>query len=89
MIGADGIVTDAHLPAYRLAGFPVAGTFDLDGEKARRTGQAWGIPFFAGSMANLQRVNADEDEDAWHTMRCFRSSSAPGTPVPGKPETSA
>ncbi|MCC6777635.1 MAG: gfo/Idh/MocA family oxidoreductase, partial [Hyphomicrobiales bacterium] len=29
IIGAGGIVTDAHLPAYRLAGFPVAGVFDL------------------------------------------------------------
>lgn len=34
MIGAGGIVNDAHLPAYKKAGLPVAGIFDLDGEKA-------------------------------------------------------
>ena len=27
-IGAGGIVHDAHLPAYRAAGLPVAGVFD-------------------------------------------------------------
>ena len=30
-----GTLTDAHLPAYRLAGFPVAGVFDLNHERAR------------------------------------------------------
>ncbi len=43
-IGAGGIVNDAHLPAYRKAGFLVAGIYDLDGEKARRCAQAFGIP---------------------------------------------
>lgn len=35
LIGAGGIVRDAHLPAYRLAGFPVAGLCDPDLAKAR------------------------------------------------------
>lgn len=35
LIGAGGIVHDAHLPAYELAGFPVAGVFDLEEKKAR------------------------------------------------------
>ena len=35
IIGAGGIVNDAHLPAYRLAGLPVAGVYDLDHDKAR------------------------------------------------------
>lgn len=30
VLGAGAIVRDAHLPAYRLAGIPVAGIFDLD-----------------------------------------------------------
>src|SRR5574337_2033279 len=30
IIGAGGIVRDAHLPAYRKCGFRVAGIFDLD-----------------------------------------------------------
>lgn len=30
LIGAGGIVRDAHLPAYAKAGFDVAGVYDLD-----------------------------------------------------------
>lgn len=47
IIGAGGIVDDAHLPAYRLAGFPVAGVFDLNAERARLVADKWGIPAFA------------------------------------------
>ena len=35
VLGAGAIVRDAHLPAYELAGVPVAGFFDLDAERAR------------------------------------------------------
>lgn len=44
MIGAGGIVNDAHLPAYRKAGFKVAGIFDVDSAKAQRTANAFEIP---------------------------------------------
>lgn len=44
IIGAGGIVNDAHLPAYRLAGFPVAGVYDIDGDKARALAAKWDIP---------------------------------------------
>jgi predicted dehydrogenase len=44
LIGAGGIVRDAHLPAYRLAGFPVAGVFDLDADKARRVATEFSLP---------------------------------------------
>jgi len=47
IIGAGGIVNDAHMPAYRLAGFPVAGVFDLDGNKARALAAKWDMPAFA------------------------------------------
>ncbi len=30
IFGAGSIVRDAHLPAYRRAGFPVSGIFDPD-----------------------------------------------------------
>lgn len=33
-VGAGGIVRDAHLPAYRVAGFVVAGITDPDGKRA-------------------------------------------------------
>jgi predicted dehydrogenase len=35
VIGAGGIVKDAHLPAYSKAGFPVVGIYDLNVERAR------------------------------------------------------
>ncbi|UCS94638.1 Gfo/Idh/MocA family oxidoreductase [Echinicola marina] len=35
IIGAGGIVKDAHLPAYKMAGFRVQGIFDPDIKKAR------------------------------------------------------
>lgn len=46
VIGAGGIVTDAHLPAYKLAGLPVAGVYDLDLKKARAVAEAWGTRAF-------------------------------------------
>ena len=44
IVGAGGIVNDAHLPAYSLAGFPVAGIFDRDVGKARALADRWGVP---------------------------------------------
>ena len=44
IIGAGGIVNDAHLPAYRKAAFPVAGVFDVDAARASAVAQQWAIP---------------------------------------------
>jgi predicted dehydrogenase len=44
ILGAGGIVKDSHLPAYRKAGFPVAGLFDIDGPKAAALASEWSIP---------------------------------------------
>lgn len=44
IIGAGGIVNDAHLPAYRLAGYEVAGIMDKDIAKAHATAARFGIP---------------------------------------------
>lgn len=44
VIGAGGIVNDAHLPAYRLAGYTVAGIVDRDREKAAALAEKFGIP---------------------------------------------
>ncbi len=43
-IGAGGIVHDAHLPAYKKAGFQVAGIYDLNPERARSIAEQFGIP---------------------------------------------
>jgi predicted dehydrogenase len=50
-IGAGAIVRDAHLPAYRLAGFPVAALFDLDVERARALARDFGVPRVARTLA--------------------------------------
>ncbi|MBI4582997.1 MAG: Gfo/Idh/MocA family oxidoreductase [Planctomycetes bacterium] len=44
IIGAGGIVNDAHLPAYRKAGFPVAGIFDIDAARAQAAARKFSIP---------------------------------------------
>lgn len=44
MIGAGAIVTLGHLPAYKLAGFPVKGIFDIDRKRAVHVAKQWNIP---------------------------------------------
>lgn len=53
--GAGSIVGDAHFPAYRKAGFPVAGLYDPDLAKAAALAQAWGVKAFA-SVAEAASV---------------------------------
>lgn len=53
IIGAGGIVNDAHLPAYQLAGFPVTGIYDTSIEKARLTAQKFSIPEVYDNMDQL------------------------------------
>ncbi len=43
IIGAGGIVRHAHLPAYRRAGFRVAGIFDVRGEASASVAAEFGI----------------------------------------------
>lgn len=44
ILGSGGIVRDAHLPAYRKAGLPVAGVFDVDRARAEALAAEWSIP---------------------------------------------
>lgn len=50
IIGAGGIVNDAHLPAYKLAGYEVAGIYDVNKEKAGATAQKFNIPVVFDTM---------------------------------------
>lgn len=50
-IGAGGIVRDAHLPAYKLAGFTETLVYDPDLRKARELARDFGIPRVAASLA--------------------------------------
>lgn len=43
LIGAGGIVHDAHLPAYAKAGFPVSGIYDVDRARAEALASSFGI----------------------------------------------
>ena len=56
IIGTGGIVNDAHLPAYRKAGFAVAGIFDVDPDKARATARRWGIERVYRSLEEVAAV---------------------------------
>ena len=44
LIGAGGIVTDAHLPAYKKSGYVVSGIFDPIKEKAEKCAKDYLIP---------------------------------------------
>jgi predicted dehydrogenase len=55
MVGAGGIVHDAHLPAYKKAGFPVAALVDVNREKAEGLAKAFAIPFATSSIAEAIR----------------------------------
>ena len=50
VLGAGGIVRDAHLPAYRNAGFTVMGLYDRDRARAEALAGEWGIPTVYGSL---------------------------------------
>lgn len=53
VIGAGGIVHDAHLPAYRKAGWEVFGIYDLSKEKAEKLASVFGIPRVFDTITQL------------------------------------
>ena len=58
IIGTGGIVKDAHLPAYRKAGFKVAGLFDLDRARAEALAAEWDISTVFGSIKEAAAQDA-------------------------------
>jgi len=50
VIGAGGIVNDAHLPAYTKAKFDVTGIFDVDRPRAQATAEKFGISIVFDSL---------------------------------------
>ena len=58
--GAGGIVSDAHLPAYRKAGFKVAGIYDVDFDKAAKVAKQFEVPKVHES---LDELIGDQDVD--------------------------
>jgi predicted dehydrogenase len=53
IIGAGGIVRNAHLPAYRKAGFPVAAIVDSDERKARDLANEFGLAAAYASVIDV------------------------------------
>jgi len=53
IVGAGDIVMNAHLPAYRMAGFHVIGIYDIDSAKARTVADAFGIATIFESLEQL------------------------------------
>jgi predicted dehydrogenase len=53
VIGAGGIVRDGHLPAYRMAGFPVFGITDIDRGRAEATARDFAVPKVFDTAAQL------------------------------------
>ena len=51
--GAGGIVNDAHLPAYRKAGFRIESIYDVDQSCAEETAVRFDIPHVCNSLASL------------------------------------
>ncbi|MER6973056.1 Gfo/Idh/MocA family oxidoreductase [Nocardioides sp. NPDC000445] len=55
LVGAGGIVRDAHLPAYAKAGFEVASITDLVPERARDLAEQYGIRTVCADVADAVR----------------------------------
>jgi predicted dehydrogenase len=56
-IGAGSIVADAHFPAYRKAGFPISGIFDLNAAKAGKVAADFAV---GRVFASLEEATAVE-----------------------------
>ena len=59
IIGAGGIVNDAHMPAYRKAKFEVLGLYDIDRKKVFHTAKKWGLK----SYTSLNGLISDAEEN--------------------------
>lgn len=60
VIGAGSIVRDAHLPAYRKAGFRVAALVDLDLERAQTVAREFEVPLATSSVDEAMRGCAEQ-----------------------------
>ena len=56
ILGAGGIVRDAHLPAYEKAGFTVAGISNRTTERAQVLADRYSIPIVTQTVADAVRM---------------------------------
>lgn len=82
IIGAGAIVNAAHLPAYRKAGFNVAGITDLDMVRARETARKFDIPTVYESVDALLNDPAVHIVDIavppWNQLALVRQAAGAG-----------
>jgi predicted dehydrogenase len=57
-IGAGSIVVDAHFPAYRKAGLPIAGVYDIDTTRAKSVADKFGVSKVFGSLDEALATDA-------------------------------
>ena len=74
IIGAGGIVNDAHLPAYKIADFNVQGIFDINFEKAKATAEKFSIP---NVFPNLDEMITSASPDAIYDIAVPGSQTIP------------
>jgi predicted dehydrogenase len=53
MVGAGGIVRNAHLPAYRKGGLPVVAIVDSEPGRAQQLAAEWGIPISGAALDSV------------------------------------
>ena len=58
IIGAGGIVKDAHMPAYQKAGFKVLAIYDINSQNASQLGLQFNIPKVCDSLTELVAIGA-------------------------------
>lgn len=81
-VGCGGIVQYAHMPAYRKAGFRVAGVFDIDPAAAAKVAGEFAVPRVYDSLAQLLADPAVDIVDiavpAWEQLAIVEQVAAAG-----------
>ena len=77
IIGAGGIVHDAHLPAYRRLGLEVVGLFDLDQQRAEKLAAQFDVatvyPSLEQATARSDVCYPDTESDVEYPCGCVFS----------------
>ncbi|MEA5083201.1 MAG: Gfo/Idh/MocA family oxidoreductase [Lachnospiraceae bacterium] len=60
-IGAGGIVSGSHLPAYKVAGYPVIAIYDLNYEKAKEVSEQFQIPHPVQTIQELIKIGQENN----------------------------
>lgn len=85
IVGAGAIVNAAHLPAYRKAGFKIAGIMDVNTEIAQQTAKKFEVstvyPDLAAMISDPQVDIIDIAVPPWHQRKLVEEITASGKHV--------